>query len=471
MRRKADFLHHYVELFVILFAVAVLGFLAGGPQGIDQTLTAGAATCPILDGGTGDDDAVANGVITISSSKTFSAITGTYDCTATPFQITSSGTLILDTNTATGQIAQVNFGSLTVDIGGVIHSNTRGCPGDASTGNGPNASNVCTDGGAGGGVSGGNVNSGGGGAGYGGAGGSGAGTTPGAGGVTYGSATAPALFGSSGAGTQGVVGSEGGAGGGVVRFTVTGTLVQNGTITANGSGGNNIGGSGRAGGGGTGGSIFVTAGTLNGAGTFEAKGGAGGDSIGDGGGGGGGRIAVIHGGGSYAFNAAKFDVSGGTAPGSAVAGTKGTVYVKNTASNAVSIFHGFTYDDTDHFVSTWTADASATNQYCDITLGSGATPSVHTTSTLSFGGSFSCPTSIASFTLDAASTLSFDNGSSLSVNGAMFLSANTAFSMGTGVTVSTTKTNSDLEFNVPAGSTQTWSGLTVNVGSEGEFIT
>ena len=117
MAKKRDFLHRYLELFVVIFVAAVLMLFRGTPQGIDQTLTAGAAACPIIDGGTGDDDAVADGTITISSAKTFAAITGSYDCTATPFHVTGTGTLTLAGNGVTGQIAQVSFGTLTVNAG------------------------------------------------------------------------------------------------------------------------------------------------------------------------------------------------------------------------------------------------------------------------------------------------------------------------------------------------------------------
>src|SRR5512142_3196024 len=134
-----------VELWVIAvlavaFALLRIGHVIPPPF----VGTASAAACPIIDGGAGDDDATVNGTITVSGSKTFTAITGTYDCTATPFHITSTGTLVLAGNTATGQIAATNFGTLTVDSGGKISADAQGCvSASVAYGYGPNGSNVC----------------------------------------------------------------------------------------------------------------------------------------------------------------------------------------------------------------------------------------------------------------------------------------------------------------------------------------
>ncbi len=120
----------------------------------------------------------------------------------------------------------------------------------------------------------------GGGAGYGGNGGA-ASVTNATGGINYGSEPNPSAQGSYGGGSNG---SLGGAGGGAIELNVSGTLLDNGTITA--SGGN---GSGLSGGGGSGGSLYLVAGTLSGDGSITANGGAG-TSLG--GGGGGGRISI-----------------------------------------------------------------------------------------------------------------------------------------------------------------------------------
>ncbi|HSD12715.1 MAG TPA: hypothetical protein VLC10_04100, partial [Patescibacteria group bacterium] len=454
-----------IAVVAVVFALLRLGHVIPPPF----VGTAEAAACPIVDGGAGDDDASANGVITVSGSKTFTAITGTYDCTATPFLITSTGTLVLAGNPTTGQIAAVNFGTLTVDSGGKISADAQGCVALLTYyGAGPNGSNVCISNNSGSlnTYSGGAVNTAGAGGGHAGPGGT-ASAGSGVAGATYDSATAPTLFGSTGGGANGSLG--GASGGGVVKIGVTGTLTLNGTISANGNSGVPDT-SGRATGGGSGGSIYITANTLSGAtGLIQAKGGNGGANVAFGGGGGGGRVAVYVAGGTYTFNATNLDVAGGSAGGgSAVAGTKGTVYVKNTTTNAVTIYHGFTFDNSSHFVSSWTEDASAANQYCDAAA---VTPAIHATGAIAFAGTLNCATSITSFTIDSSTTLALANSSSLTVNGGLVLSAGSNFSMGTGVTIAGTRTNTDIEFNIPSGNSQTWDSLSLTTAAEGEFIT
>src|ERR1019366_8599896 len=109
----------------------------------------------------------------------------------------------------------------------------------------------------------------GGGGGHGGYGAASGGATAAAGGSTYGSVTAPVDFGSSG-GSDNVSGSPPGAGGGAIRMNVTGALLINGRVSANGGAG-----VGQNKGGGSGGSVLLTAGTLAGAGTISANGGGG----------------------------------------------------------------------------------------------------------------------------------------------------------------------------------------------------
>ena len=100
-----------------------------------------------------------------------------------------------------------------------------------------------------------------------------------AGGATYDYMTSPIDPGSGGGTYSGS--SLGGAGGGVARLNVTGTLEVDGTISANGGNGSGI-----SGGGGAGGSIWLAVGTLSGAGSIAANGGNGVDGLGGGGGGG-----------------------------------------------------------------------------------------------------------------------------------------------------------------------------------------
>src|ERR1039458_9677946 len=121
-------------------------------------------------------------------------------------------------------------------------------------------------------------------------------------------------MGSSG-GSENVSGSPPGAGGGAIRVNVTGALLINGRVSANGGAG-----VGPNKGGGSGGSVWLTAGTLAGAGTISANGGPG---NGLGGGGGGGCMAL-----QYSVNAFDGSVSayagGGYAAGGAQRANRST---------------------------------------------------------------------------------------------------------------------------------------------------
>ncbi len=125
-----------------------------------------------------------------------------------------------------------------------------------------------------------------GGGGYGGEGGTGEYFGGGSGG--YGSIRLPVDYGSGGGG------SNGGAGGGAIRLTVTGAVTVNGGIYANGA----KGGSDQQGGG-SGGSILIVCNTFGGSGTVAANGGPRSDSGDRGGSGGGGRIALYYTGSTF----------------------------------------------------------------------------------------------------------------------------------------------------------------------------
>ncbi|MHC4405650.1 MAG: Ig-like domain-containing protein, partial [Planctomycetota bacterium] len=158
---------------------------------------------------------------------------------------------------------------------------------------------------------GGQSGAGGGGGGYGGLGGNGRYGL--AGGSVYGWVTEPVDLGSGGG-----VGENqpGRAGGGAIRLDVDGVLTVEGSLTANGRGGNT------SAGGGSGGSVYVTVGTLHGGGVISANGG---NIVGLGGGGGGGMVAV-----EYHTNAfvGTLSAHGGSGyyPGGA-----GTVYLKSSS--------------------------------------------------------------------------------------------------------------------------------------------
>jgi hypothetical protein len=159
-------------------------------------------------------------------------------------------------------------GDLMVASGGYISVDGKGYPSATGPGKGADGANY------------------GAGAGYGGAGGDSR-NGEAEGGSPYGSETEPTHFGSGG----GMGGSDavGGAGGGAIRLTVTGTLMIDGHVTANGTdGGHTF----DDGGGGSGGSIYLTVNTLSGEGVIAANGGAG--AYGNGGGGGAGRVAIYY---------------------------------------------------------------------------------------------------------------------------------------------------------------------------------
>jgi hypothetical protein len=153
----------------------------------------------------------------------------------------------------------------------------------------------------------------GGGGGYGGYGAAG-GAPPGYsafGGSPYGSFTTPTAFGSGG-GSYLSSTPPGSAGGAAICMNVTGALLVNGRISANGGTA-----TAQGAGGGAGGSVWLTAGTLAGTGSITANGGAG---NGLGSGGGGGRIALQY--GANAFEGVVSAYGGG----GAAWGGAGTIY-------------------------------------------------------------------------------------------------------------------------------------------------
>jgi len=158
-----------------------------------------------------------------------------------------------------------------------------------------------------------------------------------------------------------------------------------------------------------------------------------------------------------------------TVTGVAPAGTKGTAYVKNTATNDVTIYHGFTYTDTDYIASSWTVNSSAANQLCDPNMPATATPTIQTTGSLTLAGTFSCSPSFPSFSAIAGTTLAVQNNASISMNSGIILSAGSAFVMGSNVAVADAARNTDMEFNIPAGDNQTWTNVSVNGAQEGDF--
>jgi hypothetical protein len=190
-----------------------------------------------------------------------------------------------------------------IDQGGVLTADAKGYP--IGNNRGPGAAP--------------NTNTYAGGGGYGGPGGTGYHGSPG--GPTYGSLMQPVDLGSAGGTGNGEPGS---AGGGAIRFTVAGTLLLNGTISANG-----VSFTPGHGGCGSGGSIWLTTGTLQGSGSISANGGTGRSDC-DGGGGGGGRIALYYGTNVSFDLAQQLSASGGGPFTCSTFGQTGTVYIATT---------------------------------------------------------------------------------------------------------------------------------------------
>lgn len=164
--------------------------------------------------------------------------------------------------------------------------------------------------------------------------------------TTYGSQFTPITLGSGGSG--GYQSGSGGAGGGAIRLVVSGTLTNNGAISANGSDAGGISGAG------AGGSIYATVGTLSGSGTFTANGGTGSY------GGGGGRVAVY-----FQAGSGYSGFTGSTATGGA-GSDDGTVIFSDNSQANLRLYVGKKFP----------IDNDTTATYDSITVDSGGTLSI-----------------------------------------------------------------------------------------------
>lgn len=221
----------------------------------------------------------------------------------------SFGNLLVGSNgllAATNDIPlAITANNITVQNGGAITANSAGYPANSGSGEGHFLYGIPYYPGGGGG--------------YGGTGGSSfTNAAVGGLGVNIGSITSPSVLGSGGGGYSPY--SVGGAGGGVIELTVSGTLQDDGVISANGGNG-----SGAGGGGGSGGSLNFTVGNLAGTGVISANGGSGVASIG--GGGGGGMVAITFSGQSPSSNLFTGSVSAYGGSGAQYGGA-GTVFIK-----------------------------------------------------------------------------------------------------------------------------------------------
>ncbi len=151
----------------------------------------------------------------------------------------------------------------------------------------------------------------------------------------------------------------GGDGGGLIRLSVTGTLTNDGTISASGYSGGSY-----AAGGGAGGAIYINAGTFTGTGALTAEGGSGGNNFNcnGGGGGGGGRIAIHSTSYSYAGTAG---VTGGAGQNGGTAGMPGTLYNSQTVTVSYTAGTGGTLSGTTPQTVNLGSDAAAVTAVAD----------------------------------------------------------------------------------------------------------
>ncbi|NVN93010.1 MAG: hypothetical protein HXX11_20780, partial [Desulfuromonadales bacterium] len=219
----------------------------------------------------GNDSVITVDSIAMSAASNF-RIGGGSTVTAGNIQITGNSTMTLQGKNTSAKIdgawqglgVTINATNIQVDAGSKISADGQGYV----TGSGPGGATDISDYASGGSY-----------------GGKGGGTHSG---PTYGSALAPTEPGSGG-------GSYGGgwsAGGGAIRLIVSGALINNGAISANGT--QNAFTNGVLAGGASGGSIYATVGTLAGSGSFSANGGIYGSYYTANAGGGGGRVAIYY---------------------------------------------------------------------------------------------------------------------------------------------------------------------------------
>jgi hypothetical protein len=330
--------------------------------------------------------------------------------------LTVSGTLVAQSinNTALingtwqGSGVTLHATSILVNTGGSINADGQGYVAGAGPGGSPNSSSA--------------------GGSYGGLGGVGDGVSPG---PIYGSTTAPTDLGSGG--NTRCCGTIPGAGGGALTITVSGTLTDNGTISANGGNGTGL-----QVGGGSGGTVSMQIGTLTGSGSVTANGGSGGEA-----GGGGGRVAIYYNTNS-GFDTTMVRSNGGTSS-NGNPGAVGTVYTLGSGSDLIV---------SDNTVLPANANLSfnsvTVNNAAKLTLGSGTTLASNTV-TVSAG---------ANFTVGGGSTLNVSGEVLVTGNSTMVLqSINSAAQVngswqGTGVTLN-------------AGSVQLDSGSSINADGQG----
>ncbi len=331
--------------------------------------------------------------------------------------LTVSGTVVAQSINNAAQVAgswqgsgvTLHAASVVVSTGGSINADSQGYVANAGPGGSPAGS---SDGGSYGGVAG---------IGY------GSSAAP----PTYGSTTAPTDLGSGG-GSR-CCGTIPGAGGGALTITVSGSLTDNGRISANGGDG-----TGAQVGGGSGGTVSIQTGTLAGSGSVAANGGAGGE-----GGGGGGRVALYYN-TNNGFNTTLVTSNGGASSGGN-AGAAGTVYTLGAGSNLT--------------VSDNTAlPPNANLSFSNITINNGATLTVGSGTTLASN----------TVTVTGAANFKVGGGSTLNVSGAFLVTANSNVvlqSINNALQVNGAWEGAGVTLN--AGSVQVDAGSSINADGQG----
>lgn len=246
------------------------------------------------------------------------------------------------------------------------------------------------------------------GAGYGGRGADGCSAT---GGSAYGYSLEPQELGSGG-GAQ--ADNAGGAGGGSIHLTISGTLTLGGTITANGEDG-----TGHSAGAGAGGSIFVNTSTITGAGTFSANGG-GHASNNCAGAGSGGRVVVRYTTGTDYTGAASSTASLGST-GKQTNGTSGSIVFM--ANNSWTVSSDFQIDPDE----TVSLNSITVNNGATLTVGGGTSITLSGTLSLSGNSTLLAQGKNTSAQVSStwagegititANTVQVDSGSTLDANG------------------------------------------------------
>src|SRR5271154_5913681 len=268
--------------------------------------------------------------------------------------VTANSNVVLQSINNTSQVngtwqgagVTLNAGSVQVDSGSSINADGQGYVASAGSGGAPAGSSA--------------------GGSYGGLGGTGYGPTPAS--SIYGSNTMPTDLGSGG-GSR-CCGAIAGTGGGAIRLIVSGTLTDNGVISAN--GGNLVG---YQGGGGSGGSVWVTTAGLAGSGVFTANGGTGGEAAG-----GGGRIAVYYNAPTSSFTGFQTSSSTGgscgtqCSNGTSSAGAVGTVAFFDTSATNTNLM--VDQDLTIPAATTVTYNSITVQPSAALTIGGGSTVTV-----------------------------------------------------------------------------------------------